>query len=64
MSDHKIGLTIFLLREDRISSFREELLDPHAASSIPLSQPLEGTFIPFPSQANASQSGLRPWGRC
>ena len=49
MNDCKIGLTIFLLREDRITSFREELLEPHAASSIPVSEPLEGTFIPFPS---------------
>src|SRR6202167_5840218 len=48
MDDRKIGLTIFLLREDRIASFREELLQPNEGALIPLGDPLEGSFLPFP----------------
>lgn len=49
MDDRKIGLTIFLLREDRISSFTEEVLKKHETALIPLAAPLEGSFLPFPS---------------
>jgi uncharacterized protein (TIGR04141 family) len=48
MDDRKNGLTIFLLREDRIGSFREELLQPNDAELIPIAAPLEGSFLPFP----------------
>ena len=47
--DANIGLTIYLLREDRIASFTEELLSPNEAALIPLADPLEGIFLPFPS---------------
>ncbi len=52
MDDRKIGLTIFLLREDRISVFAEKLLRPNEAALIPLAEPLDGSFLPFPPAIN------------
>jgi uncharacterized protein (TIGR04141 family) len=55
MDDAKIGLTVFLLREGQVASFREALVDSHP-QSIPLSPPLSGVFLPFPST-----SGTPAW---
>jgi uncharacterized protein (TIGR04141 family) len=55
MDDAKVGLTIFLVREDQVASFRKTLVDSHP-QSIPLSTPLSGVFLPFPST-----SGTPAW---
>lgn len=46
--DPSIGLTTFLIRNDQLSEFRKAF-PPTAVGAIPLSDPLEGYFIPFPS---------------
>jgi uncharacterized protein (TIGR04141 family) len=56
MDERKIGLTIFLLREDQITAFQKALLDPNQLRVIPLSRPLDGAFLPLPS-ANADPPG-------
>jgi uncharacterized protein (TIGR04141 family) len=48
MDDRKIGLTIFLLKEDRVAAFEKKLLGT-SQSAIPLGDPFDGRFLPFPS---------------
>lgn len=48
MDDRKIGLTIFLLKEDRVAAFEKKLLET-SRSAISLNEPLDGRFLPFPS---------------
>src|ERR1700690_3309291 len=55
MDDAKIGLTIFLVKEDQVASFRRTLVESHQ-QSIPLSAPLGGVFLPF-----SSTSGTPDW---
>ena len=49
MDDRKIGLTIFLLKEDQVAAFQKKLLEPNQEALIPLSSPWEGVFLPVPS---------------
>lgn len=55
MDDVKIGLTIFLLKEDQVASFKKTLVDIHKQSVV-LSAPLTGVFLPYPST-----SGTPDW---
>jgi uncharacterized protein (TIGR04141 family) len=55
MDDAKIGLTIFLFREDQVASFRKKLVESHQ-QSIPLFAPLSDVFLPF-----SSTSGTPDW---
>jgi len=59
MDDRKTGLTIFLLREDRIPVFTEKLLRPNEAALIPLAEPLDGNFLPFPPAINRQPDWVR-----
>ena len=61
MDDRKIGLTIFLLREDRISVFAEKLLRPNEAALIPLAEPLMEVSFRFLQRSTASRTGCRQW---
>ena len=47
MVDTKIGLTIYLLKPDKVAAFEGELKPGRDAR--PLAQPLDGEFIPLPS---------------
>ena len=46
MDDPNIGLTVFLLKPDQVAAFEKKLLGPNQ-EIIPLSDPLEGNFLPF-----------------
>lgn len=48
MEDQKVGLTIYLLRPDKLAVFESELKKP-GTDVRPLSAPLDGEFIPLPS---------------
>ncbi len=48
MDDAKTGLTIFLLKQDQVASFKKVVIDPNPRG-IPLTEPLTGIFVPFPS---------------
>ncbi len=48
MSDHKIGLTVFLIKPDQVAALEKALLTP-GAGSIPLTAPLDGAFVPLAS---------------
>jgi uncharacterized protein (TIGR04141 family) len=48
MSDHKIGLTVFLLKPDQIAAFEKQVLGL-GQTQIRLSQPLDGVFVPLSS---------------
>ena len=48
MSDHKIGLTVFLIKSDQVAALEKALLTP-GAGSIPLKDPLDGVFVPLAS---------------
>jgi uncharacterized protein (TIGR04141 family) len=49
LADAKIGLTIHLLKPDRVSSFESALKKP-GQEVRPLAAPLDGEFIPLPSE--------------
>jgi uncharacterized protein (TIGR04141 family) len=55
MVDAKIGLTIHLLKPDKVASFDDALKKGHQ-DTRPLAAPLYGEFIPLPSQP-----GEPPW---
>ena len=55
MADAKIGLTIHLLKPDKVASFEDALKKGHQ-DIRPLVAPLDGEFIPLPSQP-----GEPPW---
>lgn len=46
MSEHKIGLRVFLLKSDQIGSFEKWVLSAEQ-TRIPLTQALDRVFIPF-----------------
>ena len=46
MNDHKIGLTVFLIKPDQVAALEKALLIP-GADSIPLSAPLDGFSCPL-----------------
>ena len=48
MSDHKIGLTVFLIKPDQVAALEKAFLTP-GAGSIPLTAPLDGVFVPLAS---------------
>lgn len=48
MADRKIGLTIFLLKQDQVGNVQKKLLGSSNVG-IPLSSPLTGIFLPFPA---------------
>jgi len=48
MDDQKIGLTIFLLKPDQVAAFEKKLLGS-TQEAIPLTDPLDGVFIPLAS---------------
>ena len=47
MVDAKIGLTIYLLKPDKVAAFEDELKPGRDVR--PLAEPLDGEFIPLPS---------------
>lgn len=55
MENHKISLTVYLLRPDKVAAFEGELKKP-GRDVRPLSAPLDGEFIPLPSAV-----GEPPW---
>jgi uncharacterized protein (TIGR04141 family) len=55
VADEKIGLTIHLLKPDRVASF-DDALKMGRQDIRPLAAPLDGEFIPLPSQP-----GEPPW---
>ena len=55
MADEKIGLTIHLLKPDKVASFESALKKP-GRDIRPLAAPLDGEFISLPSQP-----GEPPW---
>src|SRR5258708_374102 len=55
MEKQKIGLTVYLLRPDKVGAFEGELKKP-GRDVRPLSAPLDGEFIPLPSAV-----GEPPW---
>jgi uncharacterized protein (TIGR04141 family) len=55
VADAKIGLTIHLLKPDKVASFEDALKKGHQ-DIRPLVAPLDGEFIPLPSQP-----GEPPW---
>jgi len=61
MDDRKIGLTIFLLKEDRVALFEKKLLET-SQSAISLNEPLEGRFLPFPSVDGSPPAWVRAVG--
>jgi uncharacterized protein (TIGR04141 family) len=48
MSDHKIGLTVFLIKPGHVAALEKALLGP-GLGSIPLTAPLDGVFVPLAS---------------
>lgn len=55
MADAKIGLTIHLLKPDKVASF-DDAMKKGGQDTRPLAAPLDGEFIPIPSQP-----GEPPW---
>ena len=51
MDEKPIGLTIFLLKAEKVKEFEKELLGP--ANRIALRPPLEGFFVPLPDTPEA-----------
>jgi uncharacterized protein (TIGR04141 family) len=58
MDDHKIGLTIFLLKEKQVAAFEGKLLGQNQLA-IPLSEPFDGVFLPFPPSNGSQPSWVR-----
>ena len=58
MDDRKLGLTIFLLREDRASTFDSEVLEKNR-TAIAVGEPLNGVFLPFPSLDSSAPAWVR-----
>ena len=54
MSDRKIGLTIFLLKDKKLGAFEDELVAPLRELAIPVAEPLDGFFIPLPAANDAA----------
>lgn len=55
MADAKIGLTIYLLKMDKVASFESELKKP-GQDVRPVAAPLDGEFLSLPSAP-----GEPPW---
>jgi hypothetical protein len=48
MDEHKLGLTIFLLKSDQLAKLKQEFVTEQ--NSFELVRPLEGFFIPMPAR--------------
>ena len=48
MSDQKIGLTVFLIKQDQVAALEKALLTP-GVGTIPLTASLDGVFVPLGS---------------
>lgn len=63
MDDRKIGLTIFLLRVDRVSDFEQKLIELDQVDknrqTVPLNPPLDGLFLSFPTLDSNVPSWVR-----
>jgi uncharacterized protein (TIGR04141 family) len=62
MSDRKIGLTIFLLKDKKLGVFEDELIAPLRELAIPVSEPFDGFFIPLPAANDAAPVWVVPVG--
>src|SRR5215469_7721839 len=47
MEQETIGLTIFLLKSDQVTSFEDKIL--RGQNALVLAEPLDGLFLPLPS---------------
>lgn len=61
MDDRKIGLTIFLVRQEREEVFQKKVVEQHQ-SPIRLTEPLDGIFLPFPSIDGRQPDWVQPVG--
>ena len=62
LSDRKIGLTIFLLKDKKLGAFEDELIAPLRELAIPVAEPFDGFFIPLPAANDAAPVWVAPVG--
>ncbi len=58
MAEEKIGLTVFLLKAEKVAALEKALLGPGKVI-IPLRAPLSGVFLPFPANEENEPSWVQ-----